>query len=110
MLKAYGTLEIYGPGKTNISMLQNIRKIMYPLLEAPYRRFDREAARPGRRGMMMILLRLQLFLSRHVHNSILSLYPEPRPLASLFSTIPKGKQLWETNLLTRPSPVLLSPM
>ena len=80
MLKAYGTLEIYGPGKTNISMLQNIRKIMYPLLEAPYRRFDREAARPGRRGM--IFLRLQLFLSRHVHNSILSLYPEPRPLAS----------------------------
>ena len=80
MVKAYGTLEIYGPEKTNISMLQNIRKIMYQLLEAPYRRFDREAARPGRRGMK--LLRLQLFLSRHVHNSILSLHPEPGPLAS----------------------------
>ena len=80
MVKAYGTLEIYGPEKTNISMLQNIRKIMYQLLEAPYRRFDREAARPGRRGMK--LLRLQLCLSRHVHNSILSLHPEPRPLAS----------------------------
>ena len=80
MLKAYGTLEIYGPGKTSISILQSIRKIMYPLLEAPYRRFNREAARPGRRGMM--LLRSQLFLSRHVHNSILSLYSEPRPLAS----------------------------
>jgi hypothetical protein len=69
-----GSLEIWGPENILLqNILANICQKMQPLCEAPYRRFNREAARPCRRGM--IFCDHSFFSSRFfLHSSILLLY------------------------------------
>ena len=85
-----GTLEIWGPENILLQDMQtlNIRQKMQPLCEAPYRRFNREAVRPSRRGMIS-----QLFFPSPFFCTAASFcFTEPSPMpASPFSMILKGK-------------------
>jgi len=82
-----GTLEIWGPESILLqNILANICQNIQPLCEAPYRRFNREAARPCRRGMKLQFFFSSLFFL--IAASFLNQAPMP---ASPFGTIHKGR-------------------
>ena len=84
-----GTLEIWGPENILLqSILANICQKMQPLREAPYRRFNREAAHPSRQG---IISQLFFFVAFFFTAASFAL-PNQAPMsASPFSSILKGK-------------------